>query len=216
MKVGDTLSYDDEFGQPFTVKLAGAVKDSIFQGSIIIREDDLLEKFPSAGGYSLFLVEDEGVKEALQTVTSDLGGQVIATQDRLAAFHEVENTYIAIFHVLGGLGMILGSVGVGVVTARNLVERRSEFEILRVLGISEAGRKAIVMKEVATLIRWGLGIGAVSSALAVLPLLGDKVSILDLGWMLGLLVLMGGVAWVTAVLAREKSKVLQSNHELPS
>ncbi len=112
--------------------------------------------------------------------------------------------------------MILGSVGVGVVTARNLVERRSEFEILRVLGISEAGRKAIVMKEVATLIRWGLGIGAVSSALAVLPLLGDKVSILDLGWMLGLLVLMGGVAWVTAVLAREKSKVLQSNHELPS
>ncbi len=216
MKVGDTLSYDDEFGQPFTVKLAGVVKDSIFQGSIIIREDDLLEKFPSAGGYSLFLVEDEGVKEALQTVTSDLGGQVIATQDRLAAFHEVENTYIAIFHVLGGLGMILGSVGVGVVTARNLVERRSEFEILRVLGISEAGRKAIVMKEVATLIRWGLGIGAVSSALAVLPLLGDKVSILDLGWMLGLLVLMGGVAWVTAVLAREKSKVLQSNHELPS
>ncbi|MDB4505379.1 hypothetical protein N9072_00660, partial [bacterium] len=106
--------------------------------------------------------------------------------------------------------------GVGVVTARNLVERRSEFEILRVLGISQEARKGIVMKEVATLIAWGLGIGALASAIAVLPLLGEKVSFLDLGWMLGLLVIMGAVAWVSAVLAREKSNVLKESHELPS
>ena len=212
MKVGDVLTYEDELGQPFEVRLAGVVKDSIFQGSVIIDEADLLERYPSAGGYSLFLVEDAGAKATLQTATSDLGGKVTSTQDRLAAFHEVENTYIAIFHVLGGLGMILGSIGVGVVTARNLVERRSEFEILRVLGISQEARKGIVMKEVATLIAWGLGIGAVSSALAVLPLLGEKVSFLDLGWMLGLLIIMGAVAWLSAVLAREKSGVLSEGH----
>lgn len=212
MKVGDVLTYEDELGQPFEVRLAGVVKDSIFQGSVIIDEADLLERYPSAGGYSLFLVEDAGAKATLQTATSDLGGKVTSTQDRLAAFHEVENTYIAIFHVLGGLGMILGSIGVGVVTARNLVERRSEFEILRVLGISQEARKGIVMKEVATLIAWGLGIGAVSSALAVLPLLGEKVSFLDLGWMLGLLIIMGAVAWLSAVLAREKSGVLDEGH----
>ena len=212
MKVGDVLTYEDELGQPFEVRLAGVVKDSIFQGSVIIDEVDLLEKYPSAGGYSLFLVEDAGAKATLQTATSDLGGKVTSTQDRLAAFHEVENTYIAIFHVLGGLGMILGSIGVGVVTARNLVERRSEFEILRVLGISEEARKGIVMREVATLIGWGLGIGAVASALAVLPLLGEKVSFLDLGWMLGLLIIMGAVAWLSAVLAREKSGVLDEGH----
>jgi len=216
MKVGDVLIYQDEFGQDFQVRLAGVVKGSIFQGSVIIDEGDLLEKYPSAGGYSLFLVEDEGAKETLQTATADLGGKVVATRDRLAAFHEVENTYIAIFHVLGGLGMILGSVGVGVVTARNLVERRGEFEILRVLGLSQDARKGIVMKEVETLVAWGLGIGAVSSALAVLPLLGEKVTFLDLGWMTGLLVVMGGVAWLSAVLAREKSNVLDEFHELPS
>ena len=69
------------------------------------------------------------------------------------------------------------------------------------------------MKEVATLITWGLGVGAVSSALAVLPLLGEKVSVLDLGWMLGLLVIIGVVAWGTAVLAREKSGVLSEGHD---
>jgi len=216
MKVGDTLSYQDEWGNDFTVQLAGVVKDSIFQGSLIIDESRFLEKFPSASGYSLFLAQDETAKETLQTATADLGGKVTSTQERLAAFHEVENTYIAIFHVLGGLGIVLGSIGVGVVTARNLIERRSEFALLKTLGLSRTQRAGIVTKEARTLISWGLGIGLVSSMVAVLPLLGEKVSLLDLGWMLGLLMVMGAVATVSAVLAREKSGVLDSHDELPS
>ncbi|MGJ8697817.1 MAG: FtsX-like permease family protein [Verrucomicrobiaceae bacterium] len=212
MKVGGELNYENEWGQEFTVRIAGVVKDSIFQGSLIVSEAALLEKYPSAGGYSLFLVEDEGAKEELQVATADLGGQVVSTRDRLAAFHEVENTYIAIFHVLGGLGMVLGSVGVGVVTARNLVERRGEFAILKTLGIEKSGRSAIVMSEVRILIGWGLGIGAVASMVAVLPLLGEKVKVGDLGWMMGLLAVMGLVAWGSAVLARKRSGVLDEGH----
>ncbi|MGC6427723.1 MAG: ABC transporter permease [Akkermansiaceae bacterium] len=214
MKVGDSLTYQDEWGNDFIVRLAGVVKDSIFQGSLIVDEAHLLEKFPSAGGYALFLAQDEEAKEALQTATADLGGKVTSTQERLAAFHEVENTYIAIFHVLGGLGIVLGSIGVGVVTARNLVERRGEFTLLKTLGLDRVQRSGIVMKEARMLTFWGLGIGFVSSMIAVLPLLGEKVSLLDLGWMLGLLVVMGVVATGSAILAREKSGVLDGSDEL--
>ncbi|MDB4435984.1 FtsX-like permease family protein [Akkermansiaceae bacterium] len=214
-KIGDTLTYQDEWGDDFTIRIAGVVKDSIFQGSIILDESVFLKKYPSAGGYSLFLVSNQDAKETLQKATADLGGKVTSTQDRLAAFHEVENTYIAIFHVLGGLGIVLGSIGVGVVTARNLIERRSEFSLLKTLGLARAQRSQIVMKEARTLITWGLGIGLISSMLAVLPLLGKKVSFLDLGWMLGLLLIMGLVATASAVLAREKSGVLDTSDELP-
>ena len=198
------------------MQLAGVVKDSIFQGSLVIDESHFLEKFPSAGGYSLFLAQDESAKETLQTATADLGGKVTSTQERLAAFHEVENTYIAIFHVLGGLGIVLGSIGVGVVTARKLIERRSEFALLKTLGLGRTQRAGIVMKEARTVIAWGLCIGLISSMVAVLPLLGEKVSLLDLGWMLGLLIVMGLVSTVSAILAREKSGVLDSSDELPS
>lgn len=215
-KIGDSLTYQDEWGNDFSVRIAGVMKDSIFQGSLLIDESVFLKKFPSAGGYSLFLVSDQDAKETLQQATADLGGKVTATQDRLAAFHEVENTYIAIFHVLGGLGIILGSIGVGVVTVRNLIERRSEFTLLKTLGLSRGQRSEIVMKEARTLILWGLGIGLISSMFAVLPLLGEKVSLLDLGWMLGLLLIMGVVATTSAVLAREKSGVLDTSDELPS
>ena len=39
--------------------------------------------------------------------------RALYTTDRLAAFHSVENTYISIFNVLGGLGVILGAAGLG-------------------------------------------------------------------------------------------------------
>lgn len=193
-KVGDELIYQDEWGNDFPVTIAGVVKDSVFQGSLILSEKKLLEKYPSLGGYQLFLSPDEGAREILQEETADLGGKVTATRDRLAAFHEVENTYIAIFNVLGGLGIILGSVGVGIVTARNLVERKAEFETLRMLGISKLRRFKIVKHEVRSMVAWGLGIGLVSALIAVIPVLGGTVGVMDLLWMAGLVLAMAFIA----------------------
>ena len=193
-KVGDELIYQDEWGKNFSVTIAGVVKDSIFQGSLILSEKKLLEKYPSLGGYQLFLSPDEKARKILQEETADLGGKVTATKDRIAAFHEVENTYIAIFNVLGGLGIILGSVGVGIVTARNLVERKAEFETLRMLGISKIRRSKIVKNEVKSMVAWGLGIGLVSALIAVIPVLGGTVGMMDLLWMAGLVLVMAFIA----------------------
>ena len=193
-KIGDELIYQDEWGNDFPVTIAGVVKDSIFQGSLILSEKKLLEKYPSLGGYQLFLSPDGKAREILQEETADLGGKVTATKDRIAAFHEVENTYIAIFNVLGGLGIILGSVGVGIVTARNLVERKAEFETLRMLGISKIRRSKIVKHEVKSMVAWGLGIGLVSALIAVIPVLGGTVGMMDLLWMAGLVLAMAFIA----------------------
>ncbi|MDA7867495.1 hypothetical protein N9A62_00675 [Akkermansiaceae bacterium] len=193
-KVGDELIYQDEWGNDFPITIAGVVKDSVFQGSLILDEAKLLEKFPSLGGYQLFLSPDEKARETLQEETADLGGKVTATKDRLAAFHEVENTYIAIFNVLGGLGIILGSFGVGIVTARNLVERKAEFETLRVLGISKLRRSRIVKREVRSMVAWGLGLGLMSALIAVIPVLGGTVGVMDMLWMGGLVLAMAVIA----------------------
>ncbi len=193
-KVGDELSYQDEWGRDFQVRIAGVVKDSIFQGSLILDEGKLLERYPSLSGYHLFLAPGLGDQELLQSETADLGGKVVATQARMAAFHEVENTYITIFNVLGGLGIILGSVGVGVVTARNLEERKGEFETLRMLGIPKEERMRMVSLELRTMIFWGLGLGLISALVAVIPVLGGTVAFGDLIWMLGLVVVMGWTA----------------------
>ena len=62
------------------------------------------------------------------------GVDAVGTAERLAAFHRVENTYLSTFQALGGLGLLLGTVGLAAVMFRNVLERRRELALLRAVG----------------------------------------------------------------------------------
>lgn len=174
-KLGDTLDYTDENGRPFRVRLVGALPDSLFQGHVIVDEARFLEKFPSHAGYTQFLAdvktpaEASAVRDRLAAATADAGTRVELTRDVLAAFHRIENTYIAIFNVLGSLGVVLGSLGLALVVARNLQERRGEFAVLAAIGLPPAVLAKMVFAEFGSLVLWGLAIGTVASLVAIWP-----------------------------------------------
>ncbi|MBJ05567.1 MAG: hypothetical protein CMO40_00385 [Verrucomicrobiaceae bacterium] len=176
-KVGDRITYQDEWDVDFEVEITGALADSVFQGSMIVDEEAFLTYFPSQEGYRLFLADLSGTsnpeeaRSEIQKATADRGSTVTTTRERLEGFHGVENTYIAIFHVLGGLGLILGSAGLGIVTARNLVERKGEFQLMRTMGIAHRVTRKVIFKEVRAFIGWGLVIGLLASVVAILPAL---------------------------------------------
>ena len=48
--------------------------------------------------------------------------EVNKTADKLAAYLSVENTYLTTFQALGGLGLVLGSLGLAVVLLRSIWE----------------------------------------------------------------------------------------------
>jgi hypothetical protein len=174
-KVGDLLTYTDENGRRFAVRIAGTLSDSIFQGYLLIDETAFLARFPSHPGYAVFLVDAArpdgmaALQQRLQSSVGDVGGRVDTTRDVLATFHQIENTYIAIFNVLGTLGVILGSLGLAIVVARNLRERRGEFAVMIAVGIPRRVLGQMVFAEYSQLVLWGLSIGVVASALAVGP-----------------------------------------------
>ena len=195
-KVGDRITYQDERGVDFEVEITGALADSIFQGNLIVDEAAFLRLFPSQEGYRLFLADVPGdpghARTQLQKATADRGSTVTLTRERLEGFHGVENTYIAIFHVLGGLGLILGSAGLGIVTARNLAERRGEFGVLRTIGIPHRVTRNVIFKEVRAFIGWAFGIGLLASLVAILPALNGAPPVgtfLGLGAMVVLIAL---------------------------
>lgn len=174
-KVGDVLIYMDESGRPFEIQIVGTLPDSILQGYLIVDERLFLEKFPSNAGYSRFLVDAResselpALRNRLETSSRDVGGRVEITRDVLAAFHQIENTYIAIFTVLGSLGVVLGSLGLAIVVARNLRERRGEFAVMTAIGIPRSVLGRMVFSEFGRLVWWGIAIGTVASAIAVWP-----------------------------------------------
>ena len=185
-KVGDTLDYTDEAGRPFRIRIVGTLPDSLFQGYALVDEQRFLEKFPSHPGYSIFLADlppssasppshkssassPTSLRGQLETSARDVGGRVELTRDILAAFHRIENTYIAIFNVLGSLGVVLGSLGLAIVVARNLRERRGEFAVMSALGIPRPVLARLVFAEFSRLVLWGLAIGTLASLVAILP-----------------------------------------------
>jgi len=198
-KVGDSFVYQNEKGQDFTVQIVGTIKDSIFQGYLIIDEAHLLEEFPSNAGYWLFLIDvNEGadvsaVRNGIETASSDLGGKVDLSRDILASFHEIENTYIAIFNVLGTLGVVLGSLGLTIVVARSIQERLGEFSVMTAIGISRRLLGRLVFSEYSRLVIWGLVVGLLASVTSIWPNLQTlpalPTSILVSGLMVGIVVL---------------------------
>jgi ABC-type lipoprotein release transport system permease subunit len=173
-KVGDTLEYTDERGRAFKVRIVGAVANSILQGSLLISEAAFTEKFTSESGYRMFLIDapsNDTLPPVLTRALQDVGFEMTRTTTRLAAFNAVQNTYLNTFQVLGGLGLLLGSAGLGVVVLRNVLERRGELAVMLAVGFRRRVVRRLVAGEHAALLLAGLGIGVVSALVAVLPAL---------------------------------------------
>lgn len=172
--VGSILTYKDEHGRDIRVRIVGILAKSILQGSLLISEDSFTKCFPSESGYRMVLV-DAPLKKATEvsgTVSAafeDAGLEVVATARRLAELNSVENTYLSIFQALGGLGLLLGSVGLGVVVLRNVLERRNELALLRAVGFTQRDVRRVVFAEHVTLMLLGLGCGIVAALIAVFP-----------------------------------------------
>ncbi len=175
-KIGDTVTYTDEQGKPFTVRIVGTVANSILQGSLIISESAFTRHFPGETGWRMFLIDSPpGDSAAAGTELSrglrDRGLELTPSIDRLNEFNAVQNTYLDTFEVLGGLGLLLGSAGLGVVVLRNVLERRGELALLAAVGFGPGVLRRLVISEHAVLQCLGLLLGVAAAALAVLPAL---------------------------------------------
>lgn len=208
--VGDTLEYTDAAGKTFHVKLVALLAGSVLQGKLIISEENFLARYPDAAGYRFFLID--APTDSAAAISGQLTKQVqtrgLAIQpaaDRLAAFQAVQNTYIGIFTVLGGLGVLLGTAGLGVLAARNILERKGEFGLMQALGFLPARLRAMVLSEHAALLAAGLILGLVSAALAVWPNVQQSGGALPVGFLLwlnlGILAFGVAVCWLAARLA---------------
>jgi hypothetical protein len=173
--LGDSLTFADASGRRFDVRLVASLKDSVYQGSVLIDETRLLERFPATEGHAFFLLDAPGDAEApVETLTralSDYGFAATPTRERLARFNAVENSYIAVFQALGGLGVVLGTASLALVLLRSILERRGELALLRAGGFSRARVRRLLMGEALWLVVPGLACGLVAALVAVAPAL---------------------------------------------
>ena len=184
----------DAGGTPVRLRFVAALSDSIFQGELLMSEANFVTQFPRQQGYQFLLIDAPAarataVAAAIEKGAGDLGADAMSTAERLAAFHAVENTYLSTFKTLGGLGLLVGTVGLAAVLLRNVLERRRELALLGATGYRREHIFAIIVSENALLLAWGLATGALCAVVAIAPAVAERGGTLPAAGSAGLLVL---------------------------
>jgi putative ABC transport system permease protein len=172
--VGEKFDVADRHGHTISLEVVALLSNSIFQGDLLITEQDFLRHFPEVSGYRFFLIQappekTAAVRTALERTLGDYGFTTELASERLAGFLAVQNTYLSTFQSLGGLGLLLGTFGLAAVQLRNVLERRGELALLRAAGLRRSWLAAMVMLENGLLLLAGLGVGVLAALVAVLP-----------------------------------------------
>jgi putative ABC transport system permease protein len=215
-KLGGVIEVPDDQGRKAKLRIVGLLKDSAFQSELLMSEANFLKLYPGQGGYNFFLIavqpqRGDEVKGLLETALADHGFEATSTEQRLASYLAVENTYLSTFQALGGLGLLLGALGLAVVLLRSVWERRGELALLRALGFRRRALGWLVLAENGFLLAVGLGVGAGSALLAVAPHVidtGANVPWLRLLGLLGLVLGVGLTAGAAAMAATVRAPLL--------
>ncbi len=220
-QIGNRLDLQDDLGRTVRLQIVGLLKNSIFQGDLLIGEPAFVAHFPQVSGYRFFLIDTQAepsakVRQALESTLGDYGFDAESSQERLASFFAVQNTYLSTFQSLGGLGLLLGTFGLATVQLRSVLERRGELALMRATGFRRAVLARLVMIENSLLLVLGLGIGVLAALVAVLPhwlVVGASVPWLSLALTLATVLIVGMLAGLMAVRATLRAELLPALRE---
>ena len=233
--VGSTLELTGGDNRRFTAQVVGLLQNSIFQGNVLMSEAAFVKHFPDSGGYRFFLIHtskenpdtEVDIRGIYESALGDYGFDVEPTAQKLAQFMAVQNTYLSTFQSLGGLGLLLGTIGLAVVQLRSVLERRGELALMRAAGFRRQRLAAMVMLENAALLLGGLIIGIAAALVSILPQLAAGGATVPWAWLLATLALVlavGLTAGLTAVRSALRAPLIpalartvaQRRHTLPT
>lgn len=200
--VGQTIGIPSDDHPQHQLKIAGMFQDSVFQGVLVMNEDDFLKLYPEQKGFRYFLIEvppqlADAASSLLETELAEYGFDAEPVSERLARFLSVQNTYLSTFQTLGGLGLLLGTFGLATVMLRNVLERQAELALFRAVGFRKGSVGTLVLLENAIVLSWGLLSGLLSALLAVAPNLVGRGADVPIASLLGLI----GIVFVTGMVA---------------
>ena len=164
--------YDVEFdsGEKVSFEVVGFLSNTVLQGSLIIAVSEFKRVFPLVAGYRYFLIDgDRETMTSMERELGDYGFDARPASTVLENYMSVQNTYLNTFQALGGLGLLLGTLGMAVLQIRIVIERTGELGLMRAIGFDARRIGGLIFWETAWLMLLGLGVGVFSALFATLP-----------------------------------------------
>jgi hypothetical protein len=214
--VGSLYEIEDGQGGKIRCEISGLLTNSLFQGDLLMSEQNLLTLFPDVAGYRFFIVDSNfptdknghDLVSFLYRNLDDYGVAVESAVHRLQRFFAVQNTYLATFQSLGGIGLLLGLFGLAVIQFRNVFERRKELALLHTIGFRQSRILLLLLYENFVILFLGLFLAVLASIFSLFPQflfsqweINPLSIIVQFSWLLGGMVIIGVLSNVAAALA---------------
>nr|WP_262896390.1 ABC transporter permease [Carboxylicivirga marina] len=170
--LGDTIYYTAANGQEVAVRLVGTMPNTIFQGNILMDKKLFSNIWPDMSGSEVFLLDVEPnsakqVKTLLSQALHEYGIRVTTTNNRMAQFNSVTDTYLSIFMTLGGIGILLGIMGFGIIVRKNLSVRQYEIKMNAQLGFNKQKTEALLFRENMLIPLYAIITGLISASISI-------------------------------------------------
>ncbi len=204
-QVGDTLEM--HLGEEtLTYTIAGIQEQYHFPG-VFLAKEKVLGLFPSPNALYLYEIapgEDaEAAAKLIERNYQEVG------MDAEASVQEVIREQESFRHILGamklflGLGLIVGVLSLGIVTSRNVLERRQEIGMLRALGFTRRMVRRIFLIEVSFTLLLGALVGLLCAIVVTYGLWFAIIRELNYPYIIpwGEIAVLLGVSWAVALLA---------------
>ncbi len=190
----------------------------MFQSEILIGDAAFVRLYPRQEGHRLWMIDGDPARSAavarvLEDRLTDAGLVVIDPAERLRGYQAVENTYLSTFQALGALGLVLGTLGLGAVVVRNILERRREMALLAAVGYRRSHLRLLVAGEVGLMVAAGVVLGAAAAVVAVQPAVarqGGGLPITVIGGVLVAVAASGVVATLVATAVASRLPLVES------
>ena len=208
--LGDVVEVPGRQGQSVKLRLVGLLQQCIFASEILVSEEQFESRIAADAGYRYFLIrtpseKQAAVADALRGNLGKIGLDVVPTTRVLARYARVQDTYLGTFATLGGLGLLLGTLGIVTVLLRGVVERRGELALLLALGFGKRRVVGLVIMENGVLLAAGLLSGTVAALVAVAPHLASGSAQVRWGSLVATLAACFGIGLVSCFIAAASS-----------
>ena len=195
--VGDTLVYQNEAGEKMVLKLIGGLANSVFQGNILISDSLFYVNFPSVSGSQVFLIQaPQNEEDQLRSAFRNYGLEITPAKDRLLLFYQIENTYLNIFLMLGALGLLIGTIGLGIIIFRSIFEKKAQYALLEATGFRKQKIREITLRGNMLIVLLSLIIGLIPAILSALPSLMSSLYSALIYWSFGIFIIVLASAWL--------------------
>jgi putative ABC transport system permease protein len=196
--VGDTITYLNRKGEPVILQFIGGLNNSIFQGNLLM-DKTFFSEIWGEDGSELMLVQTPDstrhyVKQILSQALSNYGLRLQFCNERLREFNSVTDSYLTIFLMLGGLGLLIGLFGMLLIIRRGLLDRACEISTLAAIGFDAATIKQQLLRQSMAAPLYAIAAGTVAALLSVIYAV-PAVSLFTWATMLATVLLLVIIAW---------------------